>query len=345
MPTRIMISCILFGLMAFVLPSVGAQQDHSSPEFELLKKALSGKYPLSYLQERIDLGCDVNARSADGTTPLMLATLRGRGVKPLLIAGADVNAKGGKFGATPLVPESGGQVIIPSLRVLELLIDYGADVNAPGAHDMNVLLHIAGGKYPRGHKGRLEAVKMLLNRGAEVDARSEGTGKTALMLAVNRGRGLEMATLLIDNCADVNARSRDGHSPLMIAAWGPQLKMVQLLIEKGAEINARGGLLPQNSFPLTALMKMRAGQPVSVADIVEIREASHRKGWQHGRMTPLMYAARFSGNPEIIEYLLKSGADPLVENAHGEKAIDLARQNKALENTPALRKLLEMSVE
>jgi ankyrin repeat protein len=186
---------------------------------------------------------------------------------------------------------------------------------------------------------------MLLNRGAEVDARSEGTGKTALMLAVNRGRGLDMATLLIDNCADVNTRSRDGHSPLMIAAWGPQLKMVKLLIEKGAEINARGGLLPQNSFPLTALMKTRAGQPVSDADIVEIREANHRKGWQHGRMTPLMYAARFSGNPEIIEYLLESGADPLVENTHGEKAIDLARQNKALENTPALKKLAEMSVE
>jgi len=288
--TRIMISGVLVSLMAFVLPSVGAQQDHSSAEFELLKNALSGKYPMSYLQERIDLGCDVNVRSADGTTPLMVATQNGRGVGPLLIAGADVNARSFN-GATPLVPENGGRVMISHLKILERLIDYGADVNAPGAYGMNVLMHLANGKYPRGSKDPLEAVRMLLNRGAEVDARSEGTGKTALMFAVNRDRGLEMATLLIDNCADVNACSRDGHTPLMIAAWGRQLKMVKLLIEKGAKINARGGLLPTKSFPLTALMKARAGQPLSSSDVVEIRRATSRKGWQNGRMTPLMYCS------------------------------------------------------
>jgi len=47
-----------------------------------------------------------------------------------------------------------------------------------------------------------------------------------------------------------------------------------------------------------------------------------------------------SESPELL-----TGADPLAENAHGEKAIDLARQNKALKDTPALKKLAELSVE
>ena len=46
--------------------------------------------------------------------------------------------------------------------------------------------------------------------------------------------------VLISEGADVNARSTDGSTPLMIAAWKSSTpEIVQLLLEKGAELEAR----------------------------------------------------------------------------------------------------------
>jgi ankyrin repeat protein len=57
--------------------------------------------------------------------------------------------------------------------------------------------------------GHLEIVKLLLEHGADVNAKMEGLG-TALHLAASNGH-LEIVKLLLENGADVNAKTEGGY--------------------------------------------------------------------------------------------------------------------------------------
>ena len=66
-------------------------------------------------------------------------------------------------------------------------------------------------------KRPLENTQLLLDNGAQVDARDED-GNTPLILAAKGTSRPEYIQLLIENRAEVNARNNDGWTPLMIAA-------------------------------------------------------------------------------------------------------------------------------
>jgi ankyrin repeat protein len=61
--------------------------------------------------------------------------------------------------------------------------------------------------------------------------------------------------------------------------------------------------------------------------------------------TPLMFAASFSKSPEIVQALLDKGADPLARCKDGKKAIDYAKKNKNLVGTKAYLNLRNKSLE
>ena len=110
----------------------------------------------------------------------------------------------------------------------------------------------------------------------------------------------------LDKGAEVEARNKDGRTPLMVAARYPTIpEIVSLLLEKGAEVNAR-----------------------------------NNAGW-----TPLMRAARYSTIPEIVTLLLDAGADALAKDEDGKRAIDHAKENFKLEGTKAYWKLHDRSFE
>jgi ankyrin repeat protein len=58
---------------------------------------------------------------------------------------------------------------------------------------------------------------------------------------------------------------------------------------------------------------------------------------------PLMWAARFNQNPEVITTLLMAGADAKAKNKAGKTAFDNAQANEKLKGTDAYRKLEEAS--
>lgn len=116
-------------------------------------------------------------------------------------------------------------------EVVRLLLDKGAEVNKGRDHDGWTALR---GAAQRGHK---DIVELLLDNGANVDERDE-TLWTALMGAAWEGR-LEIAKLLLDRGAGVNARNKGDGSPLMMAVTKGHTHVVQLLLEKGADPNAR----------------------------------------------------------------------------------------------------------
>jgi ankyrin repeat protein len=85
--------------------------------------------------------------------------------------------------------------------------------------------------------GDVELVKDLLNRGAQLDAKSV-KGKTALHYASANGH-VEVVKQLISNGAEIDARDRDWHTPLMLAAIYGCNHTIQALLTAGADPNAK----------------------------------------------------------------------------------------------------------
>src|SRR5579871_6453429 len=120
---------------------------------------------------------DVNAAEPDGTTPLMWAvrqsfTKDDAGIADLLIrAGANVKAAN-RYGVNSLflACQNGNAYLV------EQLLKAGADPNAGATENETALMTAA-------RAGALDAAKILLDHGAQTDARENWHGETALMFA------------------------------------------------------------------------------------------------------------------------------------------------------------------
>ena len=95
------------------------------------------------------------------------------------------------------------------------------------------------------HNGHLNSVKILLEYGADIEARGTlkigdevAEGCTPLWAAAVTGH-LDVVRLLIERNADVDGRTSKGSTPLRAAAVKGQLDVVRCLVESGADVNIR----------------------------------------------------------------------------------------------------------
>lgn len=93
-------------------------------------------------------------------------------------------------------------------------------------------------------------IQHLLAAGANVNAKDK-EGWTPLMFAANKGYP-EIAKILITAGADVNAKDKDGNTALMRASSSGSTETVRLLLAAGADVNEK------NDAGVTALMRARA---------------------------------------------------------------------------------------
>ena len=95
-------------------------------------------------------------------------------------------------------------------------------------------------------RGDVVAVRSLLEGGADPDV-ARGDGLTALHLAAQQG-SLEIAQLLIEAGANVEAKTRIGaHTSLHLARGGAHASVVRALIDAGADptaMTSRTGVTP-----------------------------------------------------------------------------------------------------
>lgn len=195
------------------------------------------------------------------------------------------------------------------VRVLEWLLNMGADVNAR-APRIGTALHVA---LNYGHD---EIALMLLDRGADINACDEQTN-TALHIALQNGHE-KMAWMLLVKGADINARDQDGQTPLHLAALQDrEEKVMQILLDQGAAINAR-----ESAFGRTALHQVSKHGYVEVAQTLLDGGADINAKDDFFQETALHYASRNCHKP-MVQMLLDRGADVEIENNSGLTALNV----------------------
>src|SRR2546423_15593265 len=89
-------------------------------------------------------------------------------------------------------------------------------------------------------KGLEEIVRMLLQKGADVNA--QGKSCRSALHAASRYGHEEVVRLLLDNGADVYARDKDGESASRIASENGHRKIAEMLREVSRKKKGRGWL-------------------------------------------------------------------------------------------------------
>jgi len=171
-------------------------------------------------------------------------------------------------------------------------------------------------------RGQVEVVSLLLDRGAEVNARS-GEGYTPLHYAASNGH-LQVCELFLARGAEVNSNNNDGKTPLHYAASHGYREICELLLAKGAEVNAQDA---KGNSPLHNAAYW-GQQPVCA--LLLANGAGVNLQNQSGS-TPLHFAAA-QGHLEAVKLLLENGADAGLKNQEGKSPLQLAQDqdNKEL---------------
>ncbi|MSO20033.1 MAG: ankyrin repeat domain-containing protein [Acidobacteria bacterium] len=247
----------------------------------------------------IERSADVNARSKGNFTPLMFAAQQGdlESAQALLATGAHLNGPPSKDGLTPLLISSAAG----HLAVAKLLLEKGADVGAAERRGFTSL------HYAAANRGMIELIKPLLAKGLSPNSqvtndigrvsdtfRKSEVGQTPFLLAAQAGNTQAMR-LLAANGADVNLPTKEGFTPLMIAAglgifeprtetqYRSALEAVRTAIELGANVNAVAG-----------------------------------NGWT------ALHGAAYSGADAIIQHLVEQGARVDVLDQFGQTPLSIA---------------------
>jgi ankyrin repeat protein len=193
-------------------------------EGQLVTACAEGNRQLA--QDAIARGALVDARSSDGTTPLMLAAANGNAqiIGDLVAAHAGVNRVSTMEELTPLMYAAANG----KAEAVKQLITARAAVNAatPGG---DTALHLAA------MKGHLDVAKTLVEAKANIDLPGQQQN-TPLMLAVQEEKQV-LAELLLAHGARLALTNRFGKTALHMAAFHKNTGLAKLLVQKDAPLN------------------------------------------------------------------------------------------------------------
>jgi ankyrin repeat protein len=306
----------------------------------------------------LEFGADLHAVSKGGFSALMFAVREGRAsvVKALLKAGASVNETLQPPAKQAGTSAMGLAVANAHFELAAMLLDAGAEPNS-AAQGWTALHTITWIRHPgyasndpaptgSGNLSSLEFVKILVSKGADVNARMtkrtnvglstlNTSGATAFLLAARTGDA-EMMRLLAKLGADPLLPNADNTTPLMVAAGvgtrspgedagtnAEVLEAVKVALELGNDVNAvdKNGETPMHGaaykqVPAAAQYLLDHGAKIDVFN----RKNSH--GWTPLRIADGVHRGmNLRASPETAVVLRKAmsaaGVPTVVEPEEG----------------------------
>ncbi|KAJ5692526.1 ankyrin repeat-containing domain protein [Penicillium macrosclerotiorum] len=152
--------------------------------------------------------------------------------------------------------------------------------------------------------GETQICRILIQHGADLDARSGMGMLTAPLLQAVQHNHLDCARMLLDGGANPNLRV-GARSPLHVACLsGCPLEAVELLLHFQASVNP-----PQDSAKLTPLQMAVDADRADLTELLLRRKADPNLPTTSRLGTALQIACQSSSNADIVELLVSAGAD------------------------------------
>ena len=279
-------------------------------------------------------GLDINTPALCNRTPLLWASLSSSGefIETLIDLGADVNAQRTDDKVTPLILSASWN----NFMAVYLLLDHEADSNIARA-DGNSPLHIAVSN------GFFHITKLLIKKGSNVNLQNK-EGRTPLFLGV-KNKQKHLIKLLIENEADVTIGYQENSTDRIYlvrgkgrgrAAWQYVLVKKHLLGLFLKRMN--GGSLDGADFG--AVLRSGWGKDPPEGTIDQILEECDFK--EIPGVTVLHIASKENNEPEIIDLLVKSGANVNAQDAEGFTPLHMAAIHG---NLKIVKKLVDLEAD
>lgn len=165
-------------------------------------------------------------------------------------------------------------------------------------------------------KGDLEGVKTLIGQKPGLVNAKDKDGRTPLHWAC-RGVHLDIVKYLVENGADVNAEDNNKVVPLHSLGVRNSTAAIESLLAKGADINVK------DYSSHTALHHAAMNDAADAADLL-IKKGADIDSRDDYQRTPLILCARERGGPKTTRVFLEAGADVNARDKFNDTALNLA---------------------
>ena len=204
---------------------------------------------------------------------------------------------------------------------LQSIIEENEEVNFPKKELNRALLGAVSSCISIKKNEVIDCITALLDAGANVDAEDPTDGKTALMIACEKGY-IEVVDHLINNDAQVDLKDRKQRSPLLYAieAQGENADVVIKLLKKQADVNGA------SIDGWTPLLKSTNKQYHEILKHLLSHGAS-----PHHRLlltqTTALHIACEHGDITSVQKLMPYGAELDAQNRERETPLSIAQRN------------------
>ncbi|XP_051908753.1 kinase D-interacting substrate of 220 kDa B isoform X2 [Hippocampus zosterae] len=289
---------------------------------------------LTALRDHLDRFKEVDGRSDNGQTPLMLAAEQGslEIVQELIRRGANVNLddvdcwsaliSAAKEGHVEVVKELlensayiehrdvGGWTALMwasykgRVEVTKELLEHGANPNTTGQYSVYPIIWASG-------RGHADVVKLLLESGAKVNC-SDKYGTTSLIWAARKGH-FQCVTHLLENGADVDQDGANSMTALIVAVKGGFTDVVKELLKRNPNVN-----MTDKDGNTALMIAAKEGYTEIVQDLLDA--GTYVNIPDRSGDTVLIGAVR-GGHVEIVRALLHKYADIDIRGQESKTAL------------------------